>query len=141
MPPPPNATIEPLLDGLANRIARRDLPPVLPNVNPFAPEQVLLRLLAALAPLVPGRNYRGRLSQARMLYRFFEHEAQTAADLATAAGIERVAGSHAHTGLVRVGLLRWAYEGPRRTFRLTRWGEEWLLAVGRCEAVPARPTT
>jgi hypothetical protein len=132
-------TTEPLLAGLAERIARRDLPLVQPLVNPFAPEQVLERLLTTLTPLVPGRNYRGRLSQARMLYRFLEHEAQTAADLARAAGIERVAGSIAHTGLVRAGLLRWAYEGPRRVFRLTRWGEDWLLAVGRAEAVPPRP--
>ena len=131
-------TTEPLLDGLAERIARRDLPPVRPLINPFAPEQVMERLLATLRPLVPGRNERGRLSQARMLYRFLEHEGQTAADLARAAGIERVAGSIAHTGLVRAGLLRWAYEGPHRVYRLTRWGEDWLLAVGRAEAVPPR---
>jgi predicted transcriptional regulator len=96
-------------------------------------------LRAAVAPLVPGRNQRGRSVQARMLYRFLEHEALTARSLADAANIERVAGGRATAGLVRAGLLRWAYEGPRRVYRLTRWGEDWLLAVGRGEAPPARP--
>ena len=130
---------KPLLDGLAERIARRDLPPVPAGADPLAPEQVMARLLTTLAPLVPDRNSRGRVGQARMLYCFFGHEGQTAADLARAAGLARVAGSHTHTGLVRAGFLRWAYEGPRRVFRLTRWGEDWLLAVGRCEVPPARP--
>lgn len=140
MKTPPSASLAPLLDDLAARIARRDLPPVPAGADPLAPDQVFARLLVMLVPLVPGRNSRGHLTQARMLYRFFAHEAQTAHDLAAAAGVARVAGSHAHTGLVRAGLLRWAYEGPRRVFRLTRWGEDWLLAVGRCEVPPARPT-
>ena len=139
MKTPSSASAAPLLDGLAARIARRDLPPVPPGADPLAPEQVFARLLATLPPLLPGRNARGHLAQARMLYRFFAHEALTAADLAAAARVARVAGSHGHTGLVRAGLLRWAYEGPRRTFRLTRWGEDWLLAVGRCEVPPERP--
>ncbi|GAB3577284.1 hypothetical protein [Hymenobacter daeguensis] len=134
--PDPNA--EALLSGLAERIARRDQP-ALTQADSYAPEQVMQRLLVALAPLVPGRNQRGRTVQARMLYRFFAHEALTARNLADAANVERVAGGRATTGLVRAGLLRWAYEGPRRIYRLTRWGEDWLLAIGRCEVPPARP--
>lgn len=129
-----------MLDGLAARIARRDLPPAANEANRFEPEQVLLRLEHYLAPLLPRRNSRGRASQARMLFVFLSEEALTSTDLANAAGLERVGASVAYSGLVRAGLLRWAYEGPRRIFRLTRWGEDWLLAVGRCEVVPARPT-
>ncbi|MBF9219738.1 hypothetical protein [Hymenobacter ruricola] len=134
----PTPTATPLLDGLAERIARRDQPP-LPALDPYAPEQVMQRLLAALPPLVPGRNQRGRTVQARMLYCFLVHEALTARNLADAANIERVAGGRATAGLVAAGLLRWAYEGPRRVYRLTRWGEDWLLAIGRGEGPPARP--
>lgn len=134
-PVPPSTT--PALEALAERIARRDLPP--PVADPYAPQQITKRLLEALKPLVPGRNRRGRLKQAWMLHRFFSHETQTADDLAEAAGIYRVAGSRAHTGLVQAGLLRWQRIGPRRVFRLTRWGEDWLLAVGRNEVPPARP--
>jgi hypothetical protein len=137
MKKPVAASIEPLLDGLADRIARRDLPP--PVADPYAPTQVMKRLLAALKLLQPERNRRGRLSQARMLYQYLEHEARTAAALAQAAGIGRVAGGRAHSGLVEAGLLRWAYEGPRRVYRLTRWGEDWLLALGRNERLPERP--
>lgn len=133
------STIEPLLDGLAERIARRDLPPADTTANPAAPEQMMRRLMTALKTLVPHRNYRGHLAEARMLYHFMEHETRTAAELAHAAGLERVAGSHAHTGLVRAGLLQWSQQGPRRLYRLSRWGEDWLLAIGRCEAVPERP--
>jgi hypothetical protein len=76
------------------------------------------RLLTALAPLVPGRNQRGRIVQAQMLYRFFAHEALTARNLADAANVERVAGGRATAGLVHAGLLQWTYEGPRRVYRL-----------------------
>jgi hypothetical protein len=137
MSTPATPSLEPLLEGLATRIARRDLPP--PMADPFAPGQVLKRLLAALKVLEPTRNRRGRHSQAQMLLQFLKHEAQTAADLARAAGIGRVAGSRAHGGLTETGLLRWAYEGPRRVYRLSRWGEDWLLALGRNEVLPARP--
>jgi predicted transcriptional regulator len=134
--PYPNATA--LFGGLAERIARRDQP-ALAVPDPYATEQVMHRLLTALAPLVPGRNQRGRIVQARMLYRFFAHEALTARNLADAANVERVAGGRATAGLVHAGLLQWTYEGPRRVYRLTRWGEDWLLAIGRCEVPPVRP--
>ena len=139
MPLPPPTTAEPLLDVLAARIAGRDLPPAAAAANRFEPEQVLQRLEAALGPLLPGRNYRGRLGQARMLYCFMANETQTGAQLAAAAGIGRVAGSHAHQGLLRAGLLRGARQGPGNVYRLTRWGEDWLLALGRCTGLPLPP--
>ena len=135
-PPPPTA--EPLLEDLAARIARRDLPPAVKEVNGFEPAQVLRRLADALAPLLPDRNAQGRSSQARMLYHLMQHEAQTAAELARAAGLARLAGSQSHHGLVRAGLLHGARLGRGRTFRLTRWGEEWVLATGRGEVPPTR---
>ena len=139
MSTPAKRTIEPLLDDLARRIARRDLPPVVVYTDPYDPGQFHERLMAALAPLVPHSNGRGNDTQARMMGCFLRHETQTAANLANAASIERVAGSRAHTALVRAGLLAWQRLGPRRVYRLTRWGEDWLLAVGRCEVPPARP--
>ena len=132
-------TVEPLLEGLAARIARRDLPPAAAYANRFEPAQVLRRLDDYLAALLPGRNRLSRASRVRMLYQFMQHEAQTARDLARAAGVARVAGSRAHAELVGIGLLRGAYEGPRRVYRLSRWGEDWLLAIGRCEVPPTRP--
>ncbi len=140
MTTPAKRTVEPLLDGLAERIVRRDLPPVVIYTDPYDPGQFHQRLMAALEPLVPHSNGRGNDTQARMMTCFLRHETQTAADLAASASIERVAGSRAHTALVTVGLLAWTRIGPRRVFRLTRWGEDWLLAVGRCEVPPARPT-
>ena len=95
--------------------------------------------MAALEPLVPHSNGRGNDTQARMMTCFLHHETQTAANLAAAASIERVAGSRAHTALVNAGLLTWQRIGPRRQYRLSRWGEDWLLAIGRCEVPPARP--
>ncbi len=140
MPTPISSpTAEPLLEALAARIAGRDLHPDATAPNRFEPAQVLLRLADALAPLLPGRNHRGRLGQARMLYCFMAHATQTAAQLAAAAGIGRVAGSHAHNGLLRAGLLRGARQGPGNVYRLSRWGEDWLLALGRAEVPPARP--
>jgi hypothetical protein len=139
MKSPALPTIEPLLDTLADRIARRDLPPVIVYTDPLAPAQVRQRLAHQLAPLTPRRNDRGREGLARMLYQFLEHETRTGAQLADAAGVARVAGSRAHGALVEAGLLAWRRIGPRRVFRLTRWGEDWLLAVGRNEVPPARP--
>ena len=139
MPTPAPRTIEPLLDSLAERIARRDLPPVVIYTNPNDPEQFHQRLMAALEPLVPHSNGRGNYTQARMMGLFLHHETRTGYQLAEAASIERVAGSRAHTALVNAGLLTWTRIGPRRIFRLSRWGEDWLLAIGRCEVPPARP--
>ena len=127
-----------LVGHLAARVARRDQPPP-PDEHTFTPDRVRQRLEDTLAALVPGRNARGRATQAHMCYVFLEREACTAAQLAAGAGVGRVAGSHAHTGLVRAGLLRFAYEGPRRVFRLTRFGEDWLLAVARNEHPPVAP--
>ena len=132
-------TVEPLLEGLAARIAGRDLPPAALAPNRFEPDQVLRRLTEALAPLLPGRNSYSRRSQARMLYQFMQHEARTAAELARAAGLAQLAGSHNLAALTQAGLLAWQRIGPRRVYRLTRWGEDWLLAIGRCEVPPARP--
>lgn len=139
MATPAKRTIEPLLDGLAKRIAQRDVPPVVAYTDPNDPVQFHQRLMAALEPLVTHSNGRGNNTQARMMGCFLRHETQTAADLAAAAGIERVAGSRAHTALVNAGLLTWQRVGPRRQYRLTRWAEDWLLAVGRCEVPPVRP--
>ena len=140
MPKPSKRTVEPLLDDLAERIARRDLPPVVVYTDPYDPAQFHQRLMAALEPLVPHSNGRGNDTQARMMTCFLRYQTQTAADLAAAASIERVAGSRAHTALVNAGLLTWERIGPRRQYRLSRWGEDWLLAVGRCEVPPAPPT-
>jgi hypothetical protein len=135
---PAKRTIEPLPDALAGRIAGRDLPPVVVYSDPNDPEQFVQRLVEALRPWLLHGNERGRLGRARMLYCFMANETQTGAHLAAAAGVERGAGSRAHTALVQAGLLAWTRIGPRRVFRLTRWGEDWLLAVGRCEVPPGR---
>ena len=138
MPVSATPTVEPLLEALAGRIARRDLPPVVVYTDPFTPAQTLRRLADALAPLLRS-NVRGCESRARMLYRFLQHETQTTADLGAATGLERVAVSRATTALEQAGLLVWARVGPRHVYRLSRWGEDWLLAVGRCEPPPERP--
>lgn len=139
MKKPALTTIEPLLTDLEARIARRDAPPEAADPHRFAPERVRQRLADYLQPLVPDRNARGRDSQALMLFAFLQQDSLSAAALAAAAGLGRIAGSHAHSSLLRAGLLTWTQAGPRRQFRLTRWGEDWLLAVARCEVPPVRP--
>jgi hypothetical protein len=76
-PATPKRTIEPLLDGLAGRIARRDVPPVVVYSDPNDPAQFHQRLMAALAPLVPHSNGRGNDTQARMMGLFLHHETRT----------------------------------------------------------------
>ena len=128
------------IDGLAERIARRDVPVAERNPHRFEPAWVRARLAAALAPLAPRRNRRGRDMLAAMCHAFVEHEALTAAELGAAAGVERIAGGRALGELVRIGLLSRAYEGGRRRrYRLTRFGEDWLLALARCETPPPPP--
>jgi DNA-binding transcriptional ArsR family regulator len=128
------------IDQLAERIARRDTPPELRNPHRFEPPWVRARLAAALAELLPARNSRGLAIRAAMCQGFIEHEALTAAELAAAAGVERIAAGRALADLGAVGLLRSAYEGgKRRRYRLTRFGEDWLLALARCETPPAPP--
>ncbi|TGE21411.1 hypothetical protein E5K00_14070 [Hymenobacter aquaticus] len=127
-----------LTGPLEARIARRGQPPPA-DEHTFTPQRTLQRLEAELARLLPERNSRGRHTQARMLYAFLTHEARTAPQLAALGGVGRVAGSWAHGGLVRAGLLHYQQQGRWRQYRLTRFGEDWLLAVARNETPPAAP--
>ena len=136
---PASPPAAPLLEALAARIARRDLPPDAADPRRFEPDHIRQRLDAALAALVPDANSRGRAALVHMCYAYVAAEALTAAQLAGAAGLGRLAGSRAHRRLLAVGLLRGGFEGGLRHYRLSRWGEDWLLALGRCEVPPPRP--
>lgn len=131
----PVATPDELVRQLEARIARRDLPPV-PAPDTFTPERTVERLAAHLSALLPARNRRGLLTQARMCYAFLAHETRTPPQLAAAGGVSRVAGSYAHGRLVSCGLLTGSWLNRQRQFRLTRFGEDWLLAVVRNETPP-----
>jgi len=125
---------------LAARVARRDLPPdSTPAPDTFTPLRTLERIVYHLTRLLPGRNRRGLATQARMCYAFLTHETLTPPELAAAGQVARGAGSYAHSGLVRAGLLAFAQHDGHRHYRLTRFGEDWLLAVARNEAPPAAP--
>ncbi|RTQ47149.1 hypothetical protein EJV47_19825 [Hymenobacter gummosus] len=128
------------IDRLAERIALRDTPPELRNPHRYEPPWVRARLAGALTTLLPGRNSRGLAIRAAMCHAFVEREALTAAELAAVAGVQRLAAGRALADLGEVGLLRAAYKGgKRRRYRLTRFGEDWLLALARCETPPLAP--
>ncbi|RAK67995.1 hypothetical protein DLM85_08105 [Hymenobacter edaphi] len=127
------------IDDLAARIARRDQPREQLDPLRFTPERIRARVAAALPALAPGSNVRGYATMSRMCYAFVEQEEATAAQLAALGGVQRLAAGQALGALVRGGLLRWHYAGPRRRYRLTRFGEDWLLALARCEVPPAPP--
>lgn len=133
------ASAEPLLEDFAARLARRDQPLAYKEPHGFAPGQVQQRIAAALLALLPGTNSQSRSAQARLLYHFISQETATGAELAAVTGRGRAAVARAIHSLLDAGLLRRAFEGPLRRCRLTRYGEDWLLAVSKGEAVPARP--
>lgn len=122
----------------AERVARRD-DPVPPDPARFEPARVLDRLQRALQPLTQMRLYKGRLTLARMCYAFLEGQELSSAALQQVAGIGDVAGSRARTRLERAGLLRHYYPGSQRRYRLTRFGEDWLLAVAQDTEIPTPP--
>jgi|GEM_PF-1248960 len=120
----------------AERLARRDAP-VPPDPARFEPARVLDRLQRALQLLTQMRLYKGRLTLARMCYAFLEVPELSGAALQQAAGIGDIAGSRARTRLERAGLLQHYYPGSQRRYRLTRFGEDWLLAVAQDTKPPA----
>lgn len=134
----PVPTLDELVGQLEARIARRDLPPV-PAPDTFTPERTAERLAAHLGTLLPARNRRGLATQARMYLAFLAHEIRTPAQLAAAGGVGRVAGSYAHNRLMSCGLLTYSWLNRQRQFRLTRFGEDFLLAVARNENPPTAP--
>ncbi|GAB3829325.1 helix-turn-helix domain-containing protein [Hymenobacter jeollabukensis] len=138
---PAEPTGVPVIDALAERIARRDQPRDTTDPRRFEPDRIRARIAEALRPLVPGRNSRGYGTMSHICYAFVEREASTTAQLAAAAGVQRIAAGHALGSLVRAGVLRWANVGTHRYYRLTRFGEDWLLALARCETPPAAPAT
>jgi hypothetical protein len=119
----------------AARIARRNLPPT-PAPDAFTPARTVERLAAHLAELLPTRNRRGLLTHGRLCCAFLTHETRTAAQLAAAGGVGRAAGRYAHGSLVRAGLLSYTWLDRQRQYGLTRFGEDWLLAVARNETPP-----
>lgn len=122
----------------AERVARRD-DPVPPDPARFELARVLDRLQRALQSLTQMRLYKGRLTLARMCYAFLDGKELSSAALQQVAGIGDIAGSRARTRLERAGLLRHYYPGSQRRYRLTRFGEDWLLAVAQDTEIPAPP--
>ena len=122
----------------AARVAHRD-DPAPPDPQRFEPERVLERLQQALHPLTGVRLYKGRLTLARMCYAFLDGKELSSGALQSVAGIGEVAASRARTRLERAGLLHHYYPGSRRRYRLTRYGEDWLLAVAQDTEIPKPP--
>jgi hypothetical protein len=133
-----SSSVEARVAQFAERLAHRD-DPAPPDPHRFEPARVLERLQRALQPLTGMRLYKGRLTLARMCYAFLDEKELSSAALQQVAGIGDVAGSRARTRLERAGLLRHYYPGSQRRYRLTRFGEDWLLAVAQDTKPPAPP--
>jgi len=132
----PGSAAAQLVEQFAERVARRDVPPP-PDPNRFEAPQVLDRLAWRLQPL--SRYSRLRSTLARICYAFVAEPERSAAALSAAAGVGREAISNAVGILQRGGLLQYQYRNRRRQYRLTRFGEDWLLAIAQDTEPPALP--
>ncbi|MBF9223826.1 hypothetical protein [Hymenobacter ruricola] len=132
---PKNLSADALVAAFAERVARRDDPPP-PDPARFEAPQVLGRLVQALRPLTGMRTERGRATLARMCYAFVAAPEHSGPALAEAAGVGEIAACRARGHLRRVGLLENRYGGGHRRYRLTRFGEDWLLAVVQGTKIP-----
>jgi DNA-binding transcriptional ArsR family regulator len=117
-----------LVDRFTERVARRDQPPQ-PDPHRFEPPQVAARI---------GRHLRARLGLATdhhlpvlvaVCLALIEQPASATSALAAAAGVRRPAANRAADRLQRAGLAEDYWDGHYHYYRLTRAGEDWLLAV------------
>ena len=125
--------------AFATRVARRDDPPA-PDPARFEAPQVLARLAEALRGRTPVRLAKGRDTLARLCYAFVAAPELSGPALSAAGGVGEIATCRARVRLERAGLLRHFYHEGRRRYALTRYGEDWLLAVVQGTEIPAPGT-
>jgi predicted transcriptional regulator len=118
----------------AERVARRDTLTT-PDPRRFEPDQVVARLTLALRRLLGLRQ--GAASPARMCYAFLEASELATPALIAAAGLGTIAGHRVVRRLRKAGLLAYRSQRRDRYYRLTRFGEDWLLAVAQDTEPPA----
>lgn len=123
-----------LIAQFADRLARRDQP-VEPAPLAFDEESVLQRLMMALHKHLHQRDPRRRRRLALACYALMQQPSLNASTLqrllaCSAASVSRVMNELLAAGLAERGQL-----GKQQPYRLTRAGEDWVLAVVRGERV------
>jgi hypothetical protein len=124
-----------VLTDFAYRVATRDDPPGRP-ASYFGPEAVEQRLGAGLAARFGARDVRRVRTLGRMAYALMQSEWQPNAALAAATGHTTQAAQRVADGLVRLGLLEVRYVKNTRQQRLSRAGEDLLLALANGTPLP-----
>ncbi|WP_400193591.1 hypothetical protein [Hymenobacter sp. B81] len=143
MPEPASALspAEQLLAQFAARIAQRDAPPPPPAPDRFEPPQVRARIGRALAARLGDLDPRRLRSLAALCWGLMHGPRFTTAQLAAAAGL------HVRTVLAdmgwlqELGLAQMQPQSRTQAYWLTRYGEDWLLAVVQETPLPAEPPT
>ncbi len=123
------------LEAFARRIATRDDPPAA-NPDFMQPEAIMARLGQGLAARTGGRDVRHRRALARLAHALMQTPWLTLRALAGATGLGQPAVVRAANHLRRAGLLETAFADGERTQRLSRRGEDVVLALVLGTEVP-----
>jgi DNA-binding MarR family transcriptional regulator len=134
-PETPAAPDAALLAAFERRVLTRDEPPV-PEPLRFDAASVQARIGAALGQHLRQRDPLRQRSLAGICYRFLAAPTQFSAapELAGALGLSASALVRTWRELHAAGLVEAVPAGRRRCYRLSRAGEDWLLAVVKGEA-------
>ena len=127
-----------LLDALEQRVLTRD-EPVVPAPLLFDAASVQARIRKALRQRLHQRDPRRQRSLAQICYQFLQAPTQFSAapELAAALDLSSSALTRTWAELHNAALVEPVPAGRRRCYRLTRAGEDWLLAVVKGEVPPA----
>lgn len=132
------ATDEALVAAFEHRVQTRDVPPP-PEPLRFDPASVQARIENALRQRLVHQNDSRRFAKlTAALYRFLAEPTQLSTEPALRAQFNCTlsALAKAWAELRAAGLVEHYADGRRRRHRLTRAGEDWLLAVVKGEPVP-----
>jgi hypothetical protein len=128
LPEPAASAPNSLVDRFAERVAQRDQPPP-PDPHRFDPPQVAARIGRHLRVHLALRTDHQLPVLVAVCMALIEHPTCSTAALARAAGVQRPAANRAAARLQRAGMTADYWDAHAHCYRLTRAGEDWLLAV------------
>lgn len=121
-----------LIAQFADRVARRDQPTA-PAPLALDEESVLQRLMAALHTRLRQRDPRRRRRLAQACYALMQQPSQDAPTLQGLLACSEASVPRVMNELRAAGLAERGQRGRQQPYRLTRTGEDWVLAVVRGE--------